>query len=336
MNHVPLISQTAPTWRDAIIQDTPPRPRHGAARRRLAMASVRHWAAVGAITACLIFGYIGWRAWRDNPAVLAAPASSVPVREIALRTDGVLTRAWVERILNIDRRAGLMNLDLAALRDRLLQSGQIRTAVLARRFPDVLAVIIEERSPVLRTHARPEVAADNTGQDPLYVARDGFIFSGELYPDHLVESLPLLAGVTLTRDPAGHGFAPIEGMEPVTALLGTARSSAPALAKEFKVVSLARFARDGVILVRTPEVAEIAFGTRDDFYLQIARLDYILEQLRARPAGASPIHSIDLSVGSRQVPVAFDSPPVPPKPNASRPAPRATEAARPPLTFFHP
>jgi hypothetical protein len=134
VNHVPLISQTAPTWRDAIIQDAPPRPRNRVARRRLALASARHWIAVGAAAACLIFGYIGWRAWRDNPAVLAAPASAAPLREIALRTDGVLTRAWVEQTLKIDRRAGLMDLDLAALRDRLLQSGQVRTAVLARHF----------------------------------------------------------------------------------------------------------------------------------------------------------------------------------------------------------
>lgn len=336
MNQAPHIRQTAPTWRDVVIQDTPPRPRHGATRRRLALASVRHWAAIGAAAACVIFGYIGWRAWRDNPAVLAAPASSSPVREIALRTDGVLTRAWVEQTLNIDRQAGLMKLDLAALRDRLLQSGQIRTAVLARRFPDVLAVIIEERSPVLRAHIRPGVENAAAGHDQLYVARDGFLFSGELYPAHLVENLPLLAGITPERNPAGHGFALIEGMEPVASLLGTARSSAPALAKDFQVVSLARFARDGVILVRTLEVAEIAFGTRDDFYLQLARLDYILEQLRARPAGAAPIRSIDLSVGGRQVPVAFEDAPTAPKPAASRQAPRATEAPRAPRIFFHP
>jgi len=335
VNHVPLIPQTAPTWRDAVIQDAPPRPRNRVARRRLALASVRHWVAVGAAAACLIFGYIGWRAWRDNPAVLAAPASAAPLREIALRTDGVLTRAWVEQTLKIDRRAGLMDLDLAALRDRLLQSGQIRTAVLARRFPDVLAVILEERSPVLRVHARAEAGAP--GDDQLFVARDGFVFTGELYPAHLVENLPLLAGITPARNPAGLGFAPVEGLESVASLLGTARSSAPALAKEFQVVSLARYARDGVIVVRTPEVTEIAFGTRDDFYLQIARLDYILEQLRARPAGAVPIRSIDLSVGGRQVPVAFDAPPVPAKPApASRAPARTAEAARPPKIFFHP
>ncbi len=335
MNHVSIVPQTAPGWRDVVIQDTPPRPRNGVARRRLALASVRHWAAIGAAAACLIFGYIGWRAWRDNPAVLAAPASAAPVREIALRTDGVLTRAWVERTLKIDRRAGLMDLDLAALRDRLLHSGQVRTAVLVRRFPDVLAVILEERSPVLRVHARSETGPG--AEDPLFVARDGFVFGGELYPDHLLAGLPLLGGVTPSRHATGRGFAPIEGMESVAALLGTARSSAPALAKQFEVVSLARFARDGVVLVRTPEAAEIAFGTRDDFYLQIARLDYILEQLRARPAGAAPIRSIDLSVGGRQVPVAFDPPPAPARATpASRPPPRATETARPPLIFFKP
>lgn len=341
MNHVPILPQTAPTWRDSIAQDTPPRPRGRTGRIRVAADAFRHWVAVGSAAACLIFGYIAWRAWNENPAALAAPAPTAPLREIAVRSDGVLGRAWVERTLRISPGTGIMDLDLAALRERLLQTGQVRVAVVARRLPDILAVTLEERSPVLRVRAQ---AADGR-ESHLFVARDGTVFIGENYDEPLVASLPWLAGVNLARDHSGLGFAKLDGLDAVAELLGTVRSSAPALARDFQIVSLARFARDGVILVRTPEVAEIAFGSGDGFYEQIARLDYILDEVRLRsPAGDAAIRSIDLALGGRQVPVAFDPPPVPaarqartgavaaPERPATRPAPASQ--ATPTQTFF--
>ena len=240
-----------------------------------------------------------------------------------------------------------MNLDLPALQDRLLQSGQVRTAVVARRLPDILVVTLEERSPVLRVRAQ---GADGR-ETRLFVARDGFVFTGDNYDEALVDSLPWLAGVNLARDLSGRGFARLDGLAAVADLLGTARSSAPSLARTCQIVSLARFARDGVLLVRTPEVAEIAFGLSEGFYPQIARLDYILDELRVRaPAGGAPVRSINLAVGGRQVPVAFDPPaaaeavrqqaatPAAPARPVSRPAPPASATrptpATPVQTFF--
>jgi len=336
VNHVPIIPQTAPTWRDSLAPVAAPRPRNRTGRRRLILSALRHWLGVGLGVACLIFGYIAWRAWNDNPAALAAPAPSAPLREIAVRGDGVLGRAWVERTLDLRPGVPLMSLDLDALRDRLLESGQVKVAVVARRFPDVLAVTLEERSPVLRVRA---LASDGVERH-LFVARDGSVFVGEGYDDSVVIALPWLGGVNLTRDLSGRGFSPVAGMDAVSDLLGTARASAPSLAKDFQIVSLSRFASDGVILVRTHEVSEIAFGTRDDFYRQIARLDYILDQIRAKP-GATPVRSINLAVGGRQVPVAFEAPAKetkdakPASARPARPAPSAPAHSPAPLTFFH-
>ncbi len=340
MNHVPILPQTAPTWRDTVAPAALPRPRNRTGRRRLVLSALRHWIGVGLVAASCIFGYVAWRTWNDNPAALAAPAPSAPLREIVVRGDGVLNRAWVERTLGVRPGVPLMELDLDALRDRLLESGQVRVAVVARRFPDVLSITLEERSPVLRIRAQ---SADGVERH-LFVARDGSVFVGEGYDDSVVLGLPWLGGVSLTRDLSGRGFSMVPGMGAVSDLLGTARASAPSLAKDFQTVSLARFARDGVILVRTPEVSEIAFGTRDDFYRQIARLDYILDQLRAKP-GATPVRSINLAVGGRQVPVAFEAPsketkPAPPPGGASRGASRPASRPAPPaqapapLTFF--
>lgn len=338
MNHVPILPQTAPTWRETIAPAAVPRPRTRTGRRRLVLSALRHWAGVGLAAASLLFGYVAWRTWNDNPAALAAPAPSVALREIVVRGDGVLGRAWVERTLGVRPGVALMSLDLDALRDRLLESGQVRIAVVSRRFPDVLAVTLEERSPVLRVRAQ---SADGVERH-LFVARDGSVFVGEGYDEGVLLGLPWLAGVNLARDLSGRGFAPVSGMDSVSDLLGTARASAPALAKDFQIVSLGRYARDGVILVRTPDVAEIAFGTRDDFYRQIARLDFILDEIRAKP-DAVPVRSINLAIGGRQVPVAFDPPPKDAKPSGrggppstpSRPVRPATPMqAAPALTFF--
>lgn len=320
MNPIPVIHQTAPTWRDAIAGESPrPRPLNRTGRVRVAVDGVRLWLSVAAVGVSLIFGYTVWGLWRSNPATLAAPVDSVPLREIAVRTDGVLGRDWVANTLSIAPGSGLMELDLADLRDRLLQSGQVRSAVVTRRFPDVLAVILEERSPVIRLRAQD---ADGERSN-LFVARDGTVFSGEHHDAEIVESLPWLAGVTLTRNATGPGFAPVDGMAAVSELLGTARASAPALSREFQVISMSRYARDGVLLVRTTDVPEVIFSSRDDFYRQLARLDYILDELRARP-NSPAVRSINLAVGGMQVPVSFETTPsaAPARP-AARPAPVA-------------
>jgi POTRA domain, FtsQ-type len=327
----------AATWRD-IPQGEPPRPVNRTGRRRVVMSALRFWTLAGLVSASLLGGYIGVRTWRDNPAGLAGPAESAPLREIVSRSDGVLDLAWVKRTMAVSPGVGIMTLDLAELRDRLLATGQVRTAVVTRRLPDVLTVLLEERSPVLRV-TEP---GGESGRPPLFVARDGAVFGGEGYDEALVSLLPWLEGVRLARDASGRGFARIDGLVAVSDLLGTARSAAPGLARSFQSVSLTRFAKDGVIIVSTPEVREILFGANAElgYFQQLARLDFVLDELRAR-ANPQVVKSINLSLGGRQVPVAFEpvAPVVPAAARSSRAAAAAARpAAQPPATytFFHP
>lgn len=260
--------------------------------------------SVTALIVVCLAGWAGfeiWTTWETNPARIKAPVKSAPVKSIRVRTDGVLERTWVERTLELAKGAGLMELDLYALQAKLVNSGQVHTAVLARKFPDTLMVTLEERSPVARVMAQ-------VGTEPpkaYLVARDGVIFAGEGHAAGLLNTLPYLDGVVLKRS-AGK-FLPLEGMEKVADLLGTARANVPELYAGWTVVSLARLASDGQIVVRSREVSEIVFGTREsDFYQQIAKLDAIVSMMRI-DAG-KPARQVNLAVGGMQVPVALGTP----------------------------
>jgi hypothetical protein len=230
-----------------------------------------------------------------------SPVKSAPVKYVDSRSDGVLDHGWVTRTLALPKTAGLMELDLHALRTRLLESGQVRTAVLTRKFPETLVVMIEERSPVLRVRAQ---VGTSPAKD-LLVARDGVIYDGVGYDATLIATLPYLAEVPLKL--VQGRFQPVDGMDKVADLLSTAHANIPSLYSGWYVVSLARYALDGEIIVRSKDIKEITFGTREsDFFKQVAQLDLIVETGHVQ--ADHPALSINLAVGGSQVPVVFETP----------------------------
>ncbi len=290
------------SWRD-IPQPVAPRMRTlgREGKKRLAMA-------IGNIVGlALVLGASAWgvyevvELWEKDRARLTSPTKGVPVRDFAVRTDGVLQKAWVERTLALPKESSLMELDLVELKRRLEESGQVSKAVIERKFPDVLVVTLQERVPVTRVMALIGDAAPVS----FMVSRDGVVYSGHGYDTDMVDTLPYIDGVKLIRE--GAGFSRIEGMEAVADLLGTAQASAPALYSTFKVVSLARFGLDRTLTVKSTEVDVITFGaSQDSFYRQLARLDYILEETRRQNA-TGQLKSVNLAVGDKQVPISFET-----------------------------
>ena len=316
MSRTATPTTAARSWRD-IPQEIAPRAMSPVGRRRLTFRTVRTIATVVAGVAVAAGAFEIWRTWRDTPELLASPVDSQPVRTITVLTDGVLDQAWVVRVLALPPSIGLMELDLYALRARLMASGQVASAVLTREFPDTLRVVLAERSPIVRLKA--QLGSDAPRE--FLVARDGTVFVGEGYPVETTDSLPWLGGVRLVRE--GAGFLPLSGVDQVADLLATALAHAPRQYSTWRIISLARLSTDGEIVVQSAEASEIIFGTREDFYPQIARLDLILEQTAARPD--QPLRRVNLAVGPAQVPVSFASP--------GGLAAGTPAAARPPLPF---
>jgi hypothetical protein len=232
-----------------------------------------------------------------------------------LRTDGVLTGAWLGRTLALPQGASLMELDLQKLRTRLLAEQQVLSATLTKNFPDRLVVQISERSPIARLKVR------TLGQEyVLLVARDGVIYAGEGYDKSVLETLPWLDGVQLKPDHGG--FRPIPGMAVAAELLSRARIEAEDLYSKWFVISLTRLSADHKIQITTKEEDggwTIYFSTNDDFFRQLAKLNYITDTLTARAPGAKA--TIDLTLG-QDVPVTI----TPEAPDHGVPATSSTPA----------
>ncbi|MFY9923563.1 MAG: FtsQ-type POTRA domain-containing protein [Opitutaceae bacterium] len=282
------------TWRE-IPQQVRPRAMSMEGRRRMAMGVMR--AVIGT---AVIVG-VSWGAWevaavlRDKTDAMPDAAKSDRVRSLVLATDGVLDRNWLAKTLSIAPDATLMGLDLNQLRAKVLADEQVSTASIVRNFPDTLTVRISERSPVARMMAQAPGGAPKM----LLVARDGIAFAGVGFDPAMVETLPWLDGITLSRTP--RGLEPIEGMRLVSDLLASAKLEAENLYRNWQVISLAHLATDGEIEVHTRDGMKIIFGTKEDYLRQIARLDLLVDESNDP---TRPLREVNLALGA-QVPVAY-------------------------------
>jgi len=292
----PVQPPPARSWRD-LSQPLKPRAMSRGGRWRRALSGVRRVVAVAVL--CGVAGVV-WLvslALSTDPKRVPPAAKAVPVRHFDLSTSmgGVLDSDWLQNTLALPRGTALMEVNLDHVRDRLLADGQVATASVTRRFPDRLVARITERSPV----ARVRVEADGEPRD-LLVAPDGVVFGGHGFDPAMVATLPWLSGLTLV--PSGRGFRPIPGMARVTRLLVDAQFGAAELYRNWQHVSLARLESDKVLEVTMKSGTVVVFDALGSYFVQLAKLDFLVEKLANVPAGRA---RIDLTFG-QNVPVMLE------------------------------
>jgi cell division protein FtsQ len=302
-------ADTTPSWRD-IPQPVKPRAMSPGGRRRLRRGTIRTAGVV------VFVGLLAWGGWqltaelRQQAGQFSRVVDARPVRAAELRTNGTLTAASIAHRLALPPGASLMDLDLEQLRARLVADGQIEAATLTRHFPDRLLVTLTERSPVAK------LMANWKGYEQvLLVARDGVVFVGEGLEGAVIDRLPWLDGITLTRE--GGGFKPVAGMNVVADLLARVRETETRAAasdprRMWRVVSLGRLAADRELEVQTVAGSKLIFSANGDFLRQLAKLDYVWDALVNAPSVPA---RIDLTLG-REVPVMAEPPPPPTTPNS--------------------
>ncbi|MBC2608193.1 cell division protein FtsQ/DivIB [Pelagicoccus albus] len=282
----------ANTWKD-IDQSVKPKAMSSASERRVWLGRAKFAAValfVGAIAAGGIYLAPKLEA---GPELLTKAGESMPIVLIDVQTDGSLDHSFILERLGIEEDANLLSIDLDLLKEKLEAIGQVKEAVVSRRFPDALEVSVSERNPIVRLiGVRP-----NGEKLDLFADEEGVVFEAEQLDPNIAGKLPYLAGVGLSK--AADGYAPIGDIDAVAKLLSDAQAIAQHLYARWRVISLEH---EGRIIVKAVGTREIHFDRNMDFRDQLGRLDYIIDY--ARSVGHPSLKRVDLTLED-QVPVTL-------------------------------
>lgn len=100
---------------------------------------------------CLLIA--GWGLWMlagGTGRLLFSNNSRFDVQHVEARTDGVLPEALLVEWAGVPEQVNLFQLSLPGVRDRLEKNPIIRQAVVRRRLPDTIELVVNERVPIAR------------------------------------------------------------------------------------------------------------------------------------------------------------------------------------------
>ena len=247
--------------------------------------------------------------WTESPEADLGRERAEPIRQILFETDGVLSEKWAGRTLALRPGTTLLDLSIFELKERLEASGQVRSAVVERQFPDSLKISVRERIPVARVAVQDGFGSSET----LLVAPDGTLYRGRDYDRVFLKTLPYLAGVQPRKDREGR-FYPLPGMELPTAFLQRIRYEYPELYGALRILDLEDLQAGTDLpgagfVARLRRYPDIRFSPAG-FESQLEKLELVLADLEERirrPEDRRLIDRVDLSIDGPVV-VSFHKP----------------------------
>lgn len=277
-----------------------------AVRRRKLIFAIRGL-AVAVIVAAIGGGLAyAWKLSHDADGNFAVDLPSEPLNEVVIDTDGVLDLPWFFEVTDVDLGSPLINVDIFAVKQALEADPQVKSAEVAREFPNTLRIVLNERIAIVKAR----VQLPDGSIERFVVAADGVVFPGRNWEPASLRRLPWLGGVRFNPLPGGKTFAPIPGMEETAILLAAARNRYPDIYKSISAVYLNEFHGD----LEEPG-AHIRLDTvvADEIYFLPGNYDYQLENLSqiyrfAQARDHQFIREIDLRLDDQVTVGLLDSP----------------------------
>lgn len=218
------------------------------------------------------------------------------VGQFEYKTNGGIAARDVKAAAGLRSDMNLMEVDLAAVRMRLLALPRVKKVEVERRLPDKFAITLEERLPVARIISVMKDRPVNIEQrHSLFVDRDGVAFKCEELLREYV-GLPVINAVESPVITVGRAVdAP--GVKPALALLEQFRTrtwSAPCCVRNIEVLN------EWTISVEMESGSQFVFRP-ENLDRQLERLQFILAKGREVKKSVA---SVNLQL-ERNVPVRF-------------------------------
>ncbi len=259
-------------------------------RRRARNVRLARWGGIA--VAVLALGVYARSLWAQSFRGNAAFA----VGQFQYHTNGGINAREAAAAAGLRADMNLMEVDIAAIRTRLLELPRVKSVAIERRLPDKFSITLEERLPVARLISVMHDRVVNIEQrEALFVDRDGVAFKCEELLREYV-ALPVINAVDQSSITVGREV-PSPGVKVALALLEAFRTrpwAAPCSVRGIEIIN------DWTISVETETGAQFVFHPLE-LETQLDRLAFILAKCRA--AGKS-VASVNLQL-QRNVPVRF-------------------------------
>jgi cell division septal protein FtsQ len=251
-------------------------------------------------------GVRAWAAWRPARVVICAAvvlyaayravdlvvsASTLQIRRIAVRGNVRLSAGEVQTLVDGLRGTSILTANLAAYRQRLLDSPWVADVGLRRVLPSTVEVFVSERRPM---------GLCRLGGQLYLIDRDGTVID-EFGPQYAEFDLPIVDG--LVRPPSAGGPALDERRADLAARVIDAIAPRKELARRISQIDVTELHDAVVLLEGDPallHLGETQFLERLQAYVdlaaalreQVPEIDYadlrFGERVYVRPAAASP------------------------------------------------
>jgi cell division septal protein FtsQ len=240
---------------------------------------------------CIVAGF-GLYFFETHITPKKIPANQCQLHKIQFSSNGTITGHWLAKALSIRKNIRLSEVDISAIKKRLLTFSQVRDVYVEKRFPDSMIIKISERHPLLKFAIRKGDAVELLFVD----SQDGTIFTAACMPKSLMLATPYVDLKLETSKNSPIGLKNVQGIEIIAQLVNALRMEYPEIYKQIRKFSLKKYdCRNGAawsrIEVTLKNGQTIAFG-HQHIDIQLVNLDYLISE---RELFGMNIKKIDLA-----------------------------------------
>ncbi len=244
---------------------------------------------------CLLcsIGYGGYYIYQNGIIEKLLTPSTEELKETIYRTDGKITKAWAQKYGYLPKTQNLAQIDVKQIQSSFLQIAQIKSADVAKIYPDKISIEIKEYTP----SARVAIAQNGKVREYL-ISKEGVFFSPICIKKSETADLPWLTGIPITTK--NSRFIPYPNASSVDELIKEACKTLPKNFATWRTINVKELSSLTLplMIVTTTENVKIVFHAKN-IKFQLEKLEYILRFFEEE--GLVNVEKIDLALRDKAI-----------------------------------